>query len=316
MTTRPPLGTALPADVLDAPASSAANEDDLLALMLEQMQDPMLRLDLAGQVNFANSAALALLGSDMDALLERPWQDWLTPPWQADFNERLAAGPRALVQGPTEMLVKHWGEHLLPANVSVSYMPAGTPCLVVGIQDLSAQKAEIKALQQLAATDCLTGLANRRTFAAALDEQWAQCTSKRRPISLLVIDVDYFKLFNDQYGHMQGDKCLKRVAQQIAAALPGGHCLAARYGGEEFAVLLPGCNGEMARSVAEVIRRHINDLEFQGEGLPFEVRVSVSQGIATEASGQFRTAEALLFAADTALYRAKTDGRDRIKVSC
>lgn len=186
---------------------------------------------------------------------------------------------------------------------------------MIGLHDLSGHRDEIKRLSTLAATDYLTGLANRRTFTETLERQWQQCVDKHKPISTLIIDADHFKQFNDQHGHLMGDECLKLMAKTIAAALPSPQCLAARFGGEEFALVLPGFNSAMAWVVAEQIAEAIRSLDFVKLGLSREVCVSVSQGIATEINGQYRTAEAMLSAADTALYRAKSDGRDRIKLS-
>ncbi|WP_406666171.1 GGDEF domain-containing protein [Gallaecimonas sp. GXIMD1310] len=296
--------------------SPAANDNDLLTTLLTQMQEAMVQVDLHGQVIRANSAALALLGVNDEELIGQSWLNWLTPPWQEQFRQGLGSNPRTLSHAPAEMLVRQEGDLLLPVMLSVSYLATEYPSLVLTLQDISHHKAELAALQKMAATDYLTGLANRRTFMQFLDQQWDNCTKKKYPISVIMVDVDYFKLFNDQFGHLQGDECLKRVAAEITRALPNKDCLAARYGGEEFAVVLPRCNQEMAQTVANVIRRHINNLCFTQQGLADEVQISVSQGLAAEFSGQFRTADAMLFAADTALYRAKTEGRDRINMSC
>jgi diguanylate cyclase (GGDEF)-like protein len=133
---------------------------------------------------------------------------------------------------------------------------------------------------------------------------------------VVIIDIDFFKHFNDRYGHIQGDACLRKVAGAIVQAMPVDAKLAARYGGEEFALILPHHNEIMALQVAREVQQAVRQLQFTDAGLPATLSVSVSQGIATEINGQYRTSMALLCAADTALYRAKADGRDCINASC
>ena len=127
-----------------------------------------------------------------------------------------------------------------------------------------------------------------------------------------MIDVDHFKKFNDTYGHIKGDKCLQKIAKMLLQCIPSRECLAARYGGEEFAIILPRCDIKTATVVANHIQQQIAQMSFTDIGLPPEVKITVSQGIASENNNQYRTYEALLYAADTALYRAKTEGRNKI----
>ena len=148
-----------------------------------------------------------------------------------------------------------------------------------------------------------------------LQQQWQQCTDARRPLSVIIIDIDFFKQFNDRYGHIQGDACLRKVAGAIVQAMPVDAKLAARYGGEEFALILPNHNEISALKVAREVQQAMRQLSFVDAGLPSTLAVTVSQGVATEINGQYRTAMALLCAADTALYRAKADGRDCINAS-
>jgi diguanylate cyclase (GGDEF)-like protein len=157
-------------------------------------------------------------------------------------------------------------------------------------------------------------LANRYDLEKTLNKSWNESIASTQPISLILIDVDYFIHFNDQFGHVNGDKCLQHIARTIEACLPSDDSLAARYGGEEFAVILPRCHKANAELVAKRIQQQINILNFSELGLPPTFRVSVSQGIACEHSGQYRTPEGLICASDTALYRAKSDGRNRINL--
>jgi diguanylate cyclase (GGDEF)-like protein len=188
--------------------------------------------------------------------------------------------------------------------------------MFVGVlHNLSEHKAEYSELRRQASTDHLTGLANRYNLEKTLNKSWNDSIVSNQPISLILIDVDYFKHFNDRFGHVNGDKCLQKIAKVIDDCLPSNDSLAARYGGEEFAVILPRSHSADAELVAKHIQQQINIINFTELGLPSTLRVSVSQGISCEHSGQYRTPEALICSADTALYRAKAEGRDRINFS-
>ena len=169
-------------------------------------------------------------------------------------------------------------------------------------------------LAQLASRDGLTGLANRRTFDDMLSTEWRRAQRLQQPLALLMLDVDHFKLYNDAYGHLGGDDCLRRMAGVIAAhcARPGD--LAARYGGEEFAIILPNTDVAGAANLATRIRDSVAAL-----GLPHLQsslrRVSVSIGVAVTLPSPAQQPAALVSHADRALYKAKHLGRDRVHVA-
>ncbi|MES2740081.1 MAG: diguanylate cyclase [Pseudomonadota bacterium] len=162
-------------------------------------------------------------------------------------------------------------------------------------------------------SDGLTGIANRRHFDVALEKEWRIAKRNGRALSLLMIDIDYFKAYNDHYGHQQGDLCLIRVAAELAAMLHRAADLVARYGGEEFAVILPETDGAQARLMAEAIRARVAALavaQHQDQAGP---HVTVSVGIATYSAAQALEESELLGAADRALYLAKRNGRNRVE---
>ena len=169
-------------------------------------------------------------------------------------------------------------------------------------------KAANSALEQLAITDGLTGLYNRRHFQDSLDKELARCEREDRGVSLLLLDLDHFKQYNDRWGHTEGDAALRRAASVVMKGIRSTD-MAFRYGGEELAVLLPSCNKEQAVEVAEKIRLAV------GAAGPAPGRIggrtTISIGVATFPDDG-RVARALVDVADAALYRAKAQGRDRV----
>jgi diguanylate cyclase (GGDEF)-like protein len=168
-----------------------------------------------------------------------------------------------------------------------------------------------QALQEEAVRDKLTGVPNRRSFDATLEREWRRAQRLRAPLSLIMVDVDYFKKFNDRYGHQAGDECLARVAQALAGGPRRASDLVARYGGEEFAVLLFHTPRDDAFAVAEGLCQAVRALDLPHADAPAG-RVSISLGGATCVPGPHDTAEALLRAADAALYQAKAGGRNLV----
>ncbi len=168
-----------------------------------------------------------------------------------------------------------------------------------------------RALQMLSLTDPLTGIANRRAFDRAMATEWRRAQREELPLSLLMIDIDQFKSLNDQYGHPEGDACLRRVAAILSAEARRAPDLAARIGGEEFALLLPGTQSAGALRVATLLHDVLRTAAIVHADRPTG-QVTISIGLATaHLSAAGPTAEALLGAADAALYVAKQSGRDQ-----
>ena len=167
------------------------------------------------------------------------------------------------------------------------------------------------ALQEMAVVDSMTGLANRRRFDVFLQQEWQRSGRTHHPLSLLLIDIDHFKKFNDRYGHPEGDDCIRRVAGVIRTAAHRVTDLAARYGGEEFAVVLTETPSDGAMKVAEAIRSGVEGLRIPHADSPTGF-VTVSVGVATrEAQDHYATATDLIAACDRALYQVKQEGRNK-----
>ncbi|MET3910324.1 diguanylate cyclase (GGDEF)-like protein/PAS domain S-box-containing protein [Bradyrhizobium sp. S3.3.6] len=206
----------------------------------------------------------------------------------------------------------------LESTMRVTRKDNGNVDGVVAIsRDITEQKKLETRLETLAIEDSLTGLANRRRFDERLKEEWARAYRDRSSLGLLMIDVDHFKSYNDEYGHPAGDACLRVVAKIIAAEMQRVGDLAARYGGEEFAMLLPNTDAAGCARIGERIRGAVHDAGLIHASNPTAPCVTVSVGGAACRPVLERTAGtgSLVEAADRALYAAKDAGRDRLMMS-
>jgi diguanylate cyclase (GGDEF)-like protein len=183
-------------------------------------------------------------------------------------------------------------------------------------QELSRLRLALEAtnqrLKRLVAVDALTGVANRRHFDRVLDREARRARRLEQPLSLIFLDLDEFKHFNDAYGHARGDAVLRQAAQTLDETFRRGGDLVARYGGEEFAIILPGVDGRRAALYAERLRRRIWQLAIPNSSARAADRLTISGGVATLLPGGGASADDLLRAADKALYRAKCLGRNQI----
>ena len=190
--------------------------------------------------------------------------------------------------------------------------------MVAEFKDITSRKrAEValekanRELQRLSVLDGLTQVANRRRFDEALNEEWQRLSRERAPLSLIFCDIDYFKLYNDTYGHQAGDDCLRAVADTINANCQRPGDFVARYGGEEFIVILPNTEAEGAVHLAEDIREEIERLKIPHMRSQVSRYITLSLGISCVFPSVHITPESLIGAADKALYEAKNQGRNR-----
>lgn len=170
-------------------------------------------------------------------------------------------------------------------------------------------------LLKLANIDGLTGIANRRHFDERLAAEWLRALRNRRPISLIMFDVDLFKLYNDKFGHLEGDECLKRIARAAQEVVSRPADTVARYGGEEFIVLLPETDSAGALKVAEKLRSEIEDMHLPHPDSQVSPYVTISLGVTTTLPEASSVPDECLKVVDEALYRAKDAGRNRLSVA-
>jgi diguanylate cyclase (GGDEF)-like protein len=173
-------------------------------------------------------------------------------------------------------------------------------------------EAANQALQKLANVDGLTGVANRRRFDQYLNSQWLNSAQERSPLSLILCDIDFFKRYNDRYGHPAGDLCLQKVATVLGETAQKAQDLVARYGGEEFAVIMPQTHAPGAVRVAASMQAGVRELQITHEESAVSQYVTLSLGVATTVPSFESSPSDLILTADKALYQAKEEGRNRI----
>ncbi|WP_293176181.1 MULTISPECIES: diguanylate cyclase [unclassified Microcoleus] len=226
----------------------------------------------------------------------------------------------SLDAGADDYISKPFDERELLARVrNLLRTHAAEQQLTVLNRQLQQQKRQLetvnRALQYLATYDSLTEVRNRRFFNDYLDTEWRRLAREEAPLSLIMCDIDYFKLYNDTYGHQPGDECLRQVAQILQCSVKRSADLVARYGGEEFAVVLPNTDIEGAACVAERIAQQVRDLQILHAQSAVSEYVTLSLGVACCIPAPMSQPATLIAIADESLYRAKAAGRDRVSVA-
>ncbi len=289
-------------------------------LLADNATDVIVRLNHDLTRRYVSPASLTVFGYTPSELIGQRLGDALHP----DDWTRIAPQVQAAQcnRSNDEMCYrfKHRDGRYIWVEAHYSYVAEDGGFIVV-MRDISERKQTESRLEvanaeliRLATTDGLTGIANRRRFDEVLEQEWSRAAREELPLSLLLLDVDWFKLFNDRYGHQDGDACLHAVAQAVAACVERPADLVARYGGEEFVVLLPDTDAQGAAILAERVRCAIVSL-----GLPHEdnaphggiITASIGSATLVAASSAGGPAD-LITAADRMLYEAKRSGRNRV----
>lgn len=308
-------------------ACALAASEERFRLLAEHSGDIVALNDIDGTRLYVSPAVERVLGWRPEDLVGHQGMDFVHP----DDREAMHEGRLALQAGAVESTVTY--RHRCPdgswlwldghARMHSPTDSEGPKRYVVVLRDATARMAAERKLvdahdcmARMAMTDDLTHLANRRSFDDLADREWRRCARENLPLSVLMVDADRFKLFNDRYGHPAGDACLRDIAAQLGAVARRPGDLAARYGGEEFVLLIPGNDQLGALYVAERLCAEVRAL-----GIPHADNdnlgvVTVSIGAATgwpgEPASAFRSIDALLVAADRALYAAKNAGRNQV----
>jgi len=298
-------------------AAALASKEANFRVVAEGSSDMVTRVGLDEQICYASPSSIRIVGWRPDQLLGTSALAGVNPLDLPRVQEIVASLKRGEVEETRfTFRTRHRekSEIWVESTLRVTRNAGEIDGVVAITRDVTQQKTLEGKLETLATVDGLTGLANRRRFDERLLEEWGRAYRERTCLSLLMIDLDHFKPFNDQYGHPAGDDCLRRVAHILAAEAKRTTDLAARYGGEEFAMLLPNTDAAGCARIAERILREIRDAGIAHK-LNFPSRiVTASVGGAECRPGIERSAghASLVEAADQALYAAKDRGRDQL----
>jgi diguanylate cyclase (GGDEF)-like protein/PAS domain S-box-containing protein len=302
---------------------AARKSEHRYRLLAENSRDIIVLTDLNHRREYISPAVQWTMGWDPKELIGTTYQESIVHP---DDIPAMTAILEALKTGePAKTLTyrcrKKDGEYLwMEANISlycdrITGEPIGHVNVVRNIAERKAAEEKLQdaylALEELASVDSLTGSANRRQFDDSLAQEWRRSVRTGSPMSLLLLDVDHFKLYNDFYGHLRGDNCLRQIARAALDMVQRPGDLVARFGGEEFAVILPGTSRDAALGLAERLRSAVEQHSIEHTASPHNV-VTISIGCATMIPERQINPNLLIEAADQALYEAKRSGRNRV----
>jgi diguanylate cyclase (GGDEF)-like protein/PAS domain S-box-containing protein len=292
-------------------------------LLAEVSRDIIVLMDVAGVRRYVSPAVTETLGWTPEELLEKTEQQIIHPDDEAEFSvllDECRQGKPSTIF-PYRCRKKDGDYRWMEANLRL-YNDAATDVpvgFVNVVRDISHRKAAeeelnkaFRLVENLASQDGLTGIANRRRLDETLDFEWRRAIRDHSELSVLLIDVDHFKTYNDINGHLAGDNCLRQISECALEAVHRPADLLARFGGDEFAVVLPNTNNLGAWEIAEQIRRAVESKRTPHAGNPHAV-ITVSIGCATHHPDRHSDYSTLLLAADSALYKAKNSGRNRIE---
>jgi diguanylate cyclase (GGDEF)-like protein/PAS domain S-box-containing protein len=297
--------------------AALASKEANFRVVAEGSSDMVTRIGLDEQISYVSPSSVRIVGWRPDQLAGTPALAGVNPQDLPRVQEVVAALKRGEIE---ETRVAYRTRHRerseiwVESTLRVTRNGGEVDGVVAITRDVTQQKTLEGKLETLATVDGLTGLANRRRFDERLLEEWGRAYRERTSLSLLMIDLDHFKAYNDQYGHPAGDECLRAVAGVLAAEAKRTTDLAARYGGEEFVMLLPNTDAAGCARIGERVLREIRDLGI-AHRLNFPSRiVTASIGGAVCRPGVERSAghASLVEAADQALYAAKDHGRDQL----
>ena len=300
-------------------AAALASKEASFRLLAEGSSDLVTRIGLDDRISYASPSSIRIVGLRPHQLVGRSALAGINPidlPAVRQTVERLKSGEIEEGRTTSRTLPPEKGEIWLESTLRVTRKENGEIDGAVAVsRDVTQQKDLEERLEMLATEDGLTGLANRRTFDARLLAEWSRGKRERTCLGLLMIDLDHFKAYNDTYGHLAGDECLRAIAKILAAEAHRTIDLAARYGGEEFVVLLPNTDAAGCVRIGERIRRALRAAALTHEPNTPSKLVTASIGAAVGWPGiEHASSEptVLVEAADRALYAAKDGGRDRL----
>ncbi len=298
-----------------------AVSENRIRSVVESIVEAVILIDQNGAIRSVNSAAVEMFGYSERELAGENVSKLMPSPYQEEHDgylrNYLETGVRKIIGvGGRRLHGRRRDGTVFDMELAVSESISGDERVFTGIvRDVSLQLAYEQELVDLSAKDALTGLANRRTMESGLEEEWRRSFRSGTPLAVVLFDIDHFKEYNDHYGHLAGDECLKRVARAMADRVHRAGDLVARFGGEEFILVLPDADGAGSEVVAEQIRRAVLDLHIPHERHGSNEYVTVSAGVASQVPTKDSAPKDLVHAADMALYQAKEQGRNQVQSS-
>jgi len=324
------------------------NKDELshtpLEVILDIAVDAIISIGSKGIVSTFNPAAEKLFGYSSDEVIGQNIKMLMPEPYSSEHDSYLEShektGVKKIIGIGREVVGKHKTGSVFPLRLSVGKALVDGKAVYVGfIHDITERKKQEKelknhrvhlqslveqrtkelssaneTLRELASVDSLTNLPNRRIFDETLKNEILRAVRHKDSLSLMMCDIDYFKKFNDSYGHLAGDQCLMDVAECLRTSFRRVSDLPARYGGEEFSVILPHTESSKALNLGERFIKNLKKLKIVHDDSDISDYVTISIGLVTVTPNKLSDANSFIKAADDALYKAKENGRNRIEI--
>ena len=297
-------------------ADSQQQQTERLRMIVNGMDEGLMIIEANGHVQYSNPACERHLGYEPGELAGAALGQLLSPGVTQEYLAYFAAwsaDPETVhPRGAREVQIRRRDGSARAMDLTLTPMFAGEPLFIGLLHDITHHKQSETALQRAALLDPLTKIVNRRHFDSFLEKEWLRAVRSSEPLSLVVIDVDHFKLYNDTLGHAAGDACLRKVAAALQSHALRPTDIAARYGGEEFVLLFAETPLETALNLAESIRAHVESLQLPNPRASSSSWLTISVGVATMVPGKGDAVESFFVAADRAMYQAKEAGRNRV----
>jgi diguanylate cyclase (GGDEF)-like protein len=288
------------------------------AIELYDPQDRLIICNRQMEKMYPQHNRTRVLGQTYEVLLREALQQGLLGEVPAGQEEEWIGQRLAKRCTSSEPLLRRLPDggwiHVHEARTPSGYLMVTRLDVTTLLENSLALERANSQLARLSTTDGLTGVANRRLFDRTLVQEWLRSARSQQPLSLLMIDIDYFKRYNDHYGHLAGDACLRQVASVLQACAQRAGELVARYGGEEFALLLPGADEQASRVVAQRCMDQLRQAQIPHAASAVSSWLTLSIGMATLVALPDQSAEVLVKTADDALYRMKAAGRARFEL--
>ncbi len=300
---------------------SQQQQAERLRLIVDCMDEGLMVIEPSGRIQYTNPACDRYLGYAAGQLAGASLDDLLAPSvaqecldmFSSSLHDVSTSPAAADVRGAREVLIRQRDGILRAMDFTLTPMQGEQPLFIALLHDITHHKQSENALQRAAMVDPLTKIANRRQFDGFLEKEWQRAIRSSQPLSLIVLDVDHFKGYNDSLGHAAGDTCLQQVAMALQSHALRATDLAARYGGEEFVLLFGETGFEAALLLAEEIRAHIESLNIPNPRSTTSRWVTASLGVATIVPTQIDDIKDFFVRADRAMYAVKDAGRNGVR---